>query len=185
MDVLSLIFAVVALVIAILAYQKTGGVADLRKQIDQIASSADLRKSVDSLTAAAEKLREKTVEAIGKLEEIFRREGRVEKEPPERRPPERPAELKKRMPPGEKDFQSELDSVFASAQQRGESLIEIKSGDLHRSVGGYPGPNHRMTICCRVMKSNMKPGDEILQQPPSGQGATLIIGFKLPRGGKG
>jgi hypothetical protein len=32
-----------------------------------------------------------------------------------------------------------------------------------------------------VMKRNMKPGDQILQQPPSGAGATLIIRFKLPR----
>jgi len=183
MDILSLILAVIALVIAILAYQKTGGVTDFRKQIDQIASSADFRKSVDSLTAVAETLRERTVDAIGKLEEILRGEGRVEKEPPE--PPERPAELKKRIPPSEKDFQGELDSVFESAQQRGESFIEIKSGDLHRSVGGYPGRSHRMPLCCAVMKRNMTPGDGIVQQPPSGQGATLIIRFKLPRGGQG
>lgn len=179
MDVLSLILAMVAVVIAILAYQKTGGVADLMKQIDQIASSAELRKSVDSLTAAAETLREKTVETIGKLEGIFQREGRAQKEPPE------PRELKKRIPPSGEDFQSELDSLFASAQQSGQSLIEIKSGDLHRSVGGYPGRSHRMPLCCAVMKRNMKPGDEIVQQPPSGQGATLIVRFNLPRGAQG
>ena len=50
MEVLSLILALIALVIAILAYHKTGGLADVRKQIDQIASSEDLRKeSVEKL----------------------------------------------------------------------------------------------------------------------------------------
>ncbi len=181
MDIISLILAVIALVIAILAYQKVGGIADLRKQIDQIASSEDLRKSVDSLRVAADTLREKTVEAIGKLETTLRGKKREEKRPPEEKPPERARELEKRMPPSEKDFQGELDSLFASAQQKGESFVEIKSGDLHRSVGGYPGRSHRMPLCCAVMKKNMKAEDEILQQPPSGQGATLIIRFRLPR----
>lgn len=181
MDVFNLILAVVAMVIAILAYKKTGGMADLRKQIDQIATSVDLRKSINSLTAAADTLREKTAEAIGKLEDIVRRERREEKGPPEGKPPKRPVELKKRMPAKQKDFQSELDSIFASVQQQGKPFIDIKSGDVHRSVGGYPGRSHRMPLCCAVMKRNMEPGDEILQQPPSGQGATLIIRFRLPR----
>ena len=73
MDILALILAVIALIIAILAYQKVGGVADLRKQIEQIASSAELKKSVDSLAAATETLREKTAEAIGKLETTFKK----------------------------------------------------------------------------------------------------------------
>ena len=68
MDVLSLILAVIALVIAILAYRRVGGTADLKKQIDQIASSVAMRKSVDSLGAATDTLREKTSEAIEKLE---------------------------------------------------------------------------------------------------------------------
>ena len=42
MDVLNLILSIIALVLAILAYQKAGGVAGLRKQIDQIASSGSL-----------------------------------------------------------------------------------------------------------------------------------------------
>ena len=179
MDVLSLILAVIALVIAILAYRRVGGTADLKKQIDQIASSVAIRKSVDSLAAATDTLREKTSEAIGKLEATIRRI-REEKKPPEGRPPRRPGELKEGMPSPE-DFQSELDSIFASAQWQGKSFIEVRSGDLHRSVGGYPGHVHRLPTCCRVMIRNMKAGDEILQQPPSGVGATLIIRFKLPR----
>ena len=181
MDVLSLILAVVALVVAIIAYEKVGGLADVKKQIDQFASSAELRKSVDTLTAVADTLREKTIGAIGTMEDIIRRKGRQEKEPAEGKTPEKRVELKRIAPPTAGDFQNELESLFATAQQRGESLVDIKSGHLHRLVGGYPGRSHRMPMCCAVMKRNMKAGDEILQQPPSGQGANLIMRFKLPR----
>lgn len=82
MTMLNFIIAIVAVVIAILAYRKAGGVPDLKKQIDQIASSVDFRKSVDTLAAATETIREKTAEAIGKLEATVRGEGKEEKKPP-------------------------------------------------------------------------------------------------------
>ena len=85
------------------------------------------------------------------------------------------------MPPTAQDFQYELDNIFSSAQQQGKLYIDVKSGDVHRLVGGYPKRNHRMPVCCGVMMKNMKPEDQILQKPPSGQGATLIIRYKLPR----
>jgi 5-methylcytosine-specific restriction protein A len=165
MLVVTFIIAIVALIISILAYQRAGG-------------ARELKKTVDSLSSTMESLRDRTAGAIDRLEKALRR--KPEEKAPEVRPPKRPEQLKERMPTP-KDFQSELDSIFASAQQQGKSFIEIKSGDLHRSVGGYHGHNHRLPSCCRVMKRNMKPGDQILQQPPSGEGATLIIRFKLPR----
>ena len=85
------------------------------------------------------------------------------------------------MPPNAQDFQNELNTIFKLAKQQAKPYIDVKSGDLHRLVGGYPKRNHRMPLCCAVMKKNMKSGDQILQQPPSGQGATLIIRYKLPR----
>lgn len=85
------------------------------------------------------------------------------------------------MAPTMRDFQKELDKIFEMAQGQGNLYVDVKSGDLHRRVGGYPGRNHRMPLCCKVMKRNMKQGDQILQQPPSGQGATLVIRYKLPR----
>lgn len=189
MLLVSFIIAIIALIISILAYQRTGGAKELKKTVDSLSSTMEslreraagsLKEQIEHLTSATESVRDKTAEAIGKLEATVRR-GREEKKPPEGRPPKRPEKLEKRLPATAKDFQSELDSFFASTQQEGKSFIEIKSGDLHRSVGGYPGRNHRMPLCCGVMKRNMKPGDQILQQPPSGQGATLIIRFKLPR----
>jgi 5-methylcytosine-specific restriction protein A len=50
-------------------------------------------------------------------------------------------------------------------------------------LGGYPGRDHRVPICCKVMKSAMARdyGDMPLQEPPSGQGASLTIRYVLPR----
>jgi 5-methylcytosine-specific restriction protein A len=60
--------------------------------------------------------------------------------------------------------------------------IRVIAGDLHRSVGGYPGHNHRMVCCCNAMRSMMtEMGDRILAEPPSGNGANLIIEYQLPR----
>lgn len=85
------------------------------------------------------------------------------------------------MLPNAQDFQDELNNIFLSAQQQGRTYVNVKSGDLHRKLGGYPSQNHRMPVCCDVMKRNMNQEDTILQQPPSGKGATLLIRFKIPR----
>ena len=79
------------------------------------------------------------------------------------------------------DFQNALDDLLRTAQQQGLSQIQVKSGELHRRVGGYPSNNHRMPICCQVMRANMHSGDQILSAPPKGDGATLVIRYRLPR----
>jgi len=92
---LTLILAVIALVIAILAYQKAGGLADLKKQIEQITSSDEVKRSVQTLTSATESLKEKTADAIGKLESSFKKEAKEEKKPT-RKPVARKATPRKR-----------------------------------------------------------------------------------------
>jgi hypothetical protein len=187
MLVVTFIIAIIALIISILAYQRAGGARELKKTVDALSSPVEslkertggsLKEQVEKLTSVTESLRDRTADAVNRLEKALRR--KPGEKAPEVRAPKRPEELKGRMPTPE-DFQRELDSIFASAQREGKSAIEIKSGDFHRSVGGYHRHNHRMPSCCRVMRRNMKPGDEILQQPPKGAGATLIIRFKLPR----
>ncbi|MCD6571511.1 MAG: HNH endonuclease [Deltaproteobacteria bacterium] len=79
------------------------------------------------------------------------------------------------------NFQSELEYIFKSAVSEGEFWIVVRSGDLHRRLGDYSGPNHRMPICCNVMRKNMKPGDEIVEKPPKDNGANLKISYRLPR----
>jgi 5-methylcytosine-specific restriction protein A len=85
------------------------------------------------------------------------------------------------MPTAE-DFRAELMALFARAAKQGRPHIEINAGELHRSVGGYPGGSHRMPICCGVMRDEFKRGDaEVIYDTESGQGAALTIRYSLPR----
>lgn len=80
------------------------------------------------------------------------------------------------------DFRTELRSQLRTAAASGADQIDITSGDLHRAVGDYPDPKrHRMPVCCEVMCSEMRPGDQVISSPPLGHGATLIIRYILPR----
>ncbi len=80
-------------------------------------------------------------------------------------------------------FRAALEGEFHKAAQSGQTSLRVKSGDLHRSVGGYPGRNHRMPVCCQVMASAMAAGDNIVEKPPKGKGARLTIEYRLPRPG--
>ena len=76
------------------------------------------------------------------------------------------------------EFRTELHRRLAEARRAGEGFVDINSGDLHRKVGGYPGRSHRMPICCSVMKGEMAVGDQIIQAPPKGAGASLTIRYR-------
>lgn len=86
------------------------------------------------------------------------------------------------MPTAE-DFRLELHRMMLEAVKEGREFAEINAGDLHRRVGDYPGRNHRMPVCCEVMRGALAPdaGDIIREQPPSGLGASLTIRYVLPR----
>lgn len=76
-----------------------------------------------------------------------------------------------------RDFSEALNRLFTETK---DDFIDISSGELHLLVGGYPGPNHSMPTCCSVMRSVMTERDEILAQPPKGNGASLLIRYYLP-----
>jgi hypothetical protein len=38
-----------------------------------------------------------------------------------------------------------------------------------------------MPVCCAAMRGVKGPSDRIVEQPPSGNGASLLIQFALPR----
>jgi hypothetical protein len=80
------------------------------------------------------------------------------------------------------DFRNVLKAQLREAQQSGHGCVEISSGDLHRGIGGYPGRNHRMPVCCSVMRQQMKVGDAILEQPPKGNGANPVVRYYLEAG---
>jgi 5-methylcytosine-specific restriction protein A len=73
-----------------------------------------------------------------------------------------------------------LTSWFCAAHARREAWIEIKAGDLHRAVGGYPKPTPRMPMCCSVMRQAQRPGDTIVSAKVS-DGASFTVRYQLPR----
>lgn len=60
-----------------------------------------------------------------------------------------------------------LQELLRIGEILGFAAVEVNSGSLHRKVGGYPGQDHRMPICCEVMYYQMAVGDEIFSQPES------------------
>lgn len=83
------------------------------------------------------------------------------------------------MMPTKEDFIKEIQSQIAEAKSKGAEYIDIVSGDVHRKLGGYPGKNHRMHTCCKVMYELMKTKDEVLHAPESTYGATVEIRYYL------
>lgn len=67
MAVLNFILALVALIIAILAYQRSGWTGDLKNQIDTLGTIADT-------------LREKTANALSRIEKALRKEENKEED---------------------------------------------------------------------------------------------------------
>ncbi len=73
MEAITLLIAVVALIIAILAYQRTGGTAELKRQLETKTSSVDLKKQIDDLMAMTDSLRNKTADAVDRMEKAIRK----------------------------------------------------------------------------------------------------------------
>ena len=63
MDVFTLFIAIVALVIAILAFQRTGGINDLRQQMEDLSAKSEY---------ATNGARDMTADALGRLETFIR-----------------------------------------------------------------------------------------------------------------
>jgi hypothetical protein len=85
--------------------------------------------------------------------------------------------------PNEQDFRAHIRGMIREAQAASAAFVDINSGHVHRAVSGYPAPdgNHRMPICCQVMKDEKRSDDVVLSSPLKGQGASLTIRYKLPR----
>lgn len=67
MEAVTLIIAVVALVVAILAFARTGGIGNLRRQLD-------------SMSSRTESARDRTADALDRLERLIRGKGKSEPE---------------------------------------------------------------------------------------------------------
>lgn len=67
MDILTLLIAIIALVVAVAAYVRTGGTEALKRQAQEA-----LDKTGDALSHRAEEARKKTANAVGRMEEVIR-----------------------------------------------------------------------------------------------------------------
>ena len=74
-----------------------------------------------------------------------------------------------------------LVTMLRMAAASGASHLDVNAGELHRGLGGYPGPDQRLPACCAAMRSTMRGGDVVLAEPPRGNGASLTIRYLLPR----
>ncbi len=83
--------------------------------------------------------------------------------------------------PSKDEFREAIHAIFEERSKVGAESVTIVSGDLHRKVGGYPSRNHSMPSCCSAMYDKQTVGDEILDKPPSGFGASFRIRYRLPR----
>jgi 5-methylcytosine-specific restriction protein A len=82
------------------------------------------------------------------------------------------------------DFKKELHRMMRAAAKSGSPTIDVNAGVLHRRVGDYSDPQReRMPLCCEVMMAalNADAGDKVINEPPSGAGASLTIRYVLPR----
>ena len=66
MEALALIISIVALIIAILAYHKVGGVADLKKQTEVLTNVGE------TVAKATDSLRDKTADVLDRMEAAVR-----------------------------------------------------------------------------------------------------------------
>ncbi len=99
MLVITLIIAIIALIISVLAYRRTGGARELKKTVNSLSSSMEslkdrageeLKERVEHLTSVTESLREKTADVIDRLEKAVRKEPE-EKPPAGKSPEEKPS----------------------------------------------------------------------------------------------
>jgi len=59
--------------------------------------------------------------------------------------------------------------------------VDVVAGDLNRELGSYPGPSHRISDCCQVIRCLNTASDQVVAAPPKGTGASLVVRFALPR----
>jgi hypothetical protein len=76
-------------------------------------------------------------------------------------------------------FRQGLLAQMGRASHGGLIDVLINSGELYRSLGGYPGSSTGMPLCCDAMQAEMKTGDILILDRSSGVGMT--VRYLLPR----
>lgn len=79
------------------------------------------------------------------------------------------------------DFARELQDLLATAEKCGFVAVEVNAGNLQRRLDGHSGVDHRTSVCCDVMRLAMGTGDIVVNEPPHGEEASLVIRYHFPR----
>lgn len=83
------------------------------------------------------------------------------------------------MTPTAWEFRNKLTAILNEARYNGEAHVDVESGNLHTELGGDPNSYRRMPIYHDVMTRMMRPGDTILNESPTSDGATMLIRYIL------
>ena len=76
-------------------------------------------------------------------------------------------------------FRQGLLAQMDRVSRSGRIDVLINSGELYRSLGGYPGSMNGMPNCCDAMEDEMTSGDTLLLERSHGAGMT--VRYLLPR----
>jgi hypothetical protein len=87
--------------------------------------------------------------------------------------------MEESMTPTAWEFRNKLTAILNEARYNGEAHVDVESGNLHTELGGDPNSYHRMPIYHEVMTRMMRPGDAILNESPTSDGATMLIRYIL------
>ena len=82
--------------------------------------------------------------------------------------------------PDAEDFRQALAGFLSEAERDGRTRVEVSAAQLHRALGGYPGRDHRIPICCSVMRAGMREGDSIVVSTPCRRGSRVHCPFYAP-----
>ncbi len=77
-------------------------------------------------------------------------------------------------------FRQELLAQIGRASKSGAANVLINAPSLYKSLGGYPGSDHGMPLCCDAMEQEIKAGDLLLVDRANQAGMT--VRYLLPRG---
>lgn len=78
-------------------------------------------------------------------------------------------------------FEQELTKYLAQVEKIGARSVDIRTDWLYNRTEGLTCDSVKMLLCMRVMKDQMLPGDEILDEPDDFDGRFLKVRFRLPR----
>ncbi|MCA0362690.1 MAG: hypothetical protein LCH67_01485 [Bacteroidetes bacterium] len=80
------------------------------------------------------------------------------------------------------EFKATIKTKLRVAQAMHLPFLEINARELHSYLGAYPGNSHSIPSCCNALRFFFDENeDEIISQPPRGNGPSLTIRYNFPK----